>query len=111
MQILILLENDTGADEITSNCDAVVEISNTAADMATRLGNLEQDFEAVIVSPKTSTQTLRMAVAACTQFTVEVQLNNISGTDILSANADAELFGLGMDGYALACSMIEGRSA
>lgn len=108
MQILILLEGDNG-DAVSAICDATIETTG-AGGIAARLANLNTEYLAVIVSPDASDASLRAAVADCGLFTVEVQPDNIASNNRLSANADAELFGLGMNGYALACDLIRERS-
>lgn len=111
MRILVLLDNAANGSDIQVPDDVIVEVCADTQTMTTRLVNLEPGFDVVIVSPDSPSPALRDAVADCPAFTVEVQPENISGTDRHSANADAELFGLGSAGIAHACALLEARQS
>lgn len=109
MRILVLQENEDHA--VLPSGESIAEVVSVVgtAEMVAHLKRANAD--AIILAPSTPDQTLRDAVAACPSFTVEVQKENVTSAHKPTANADAQLFGFGNAGVAMAIELIKARAS
>ena len=76
--------------------------------LADALDAVAGEADLLILTPRPGTAS-PPRIGALGPFTVEVQPDNIAAAGITAAGADAEIFGLGMAGYAHAVSLAAER--
>lgn len=114
MQIVILIDGPDAAADAAHAAGTVIVVERLAsAAMAARVRALTPVPDALIVTPLAGAAApgLHAALRGFGGFSVEVQPDNISAQGHAPAGADAELYGLGAAGYALALRLIAGRAA
>ena len=118
MNILILLEHpdDSFAAEVLASVGGyegegrTIEV-RTASDRAalrSALTNLPDIWDALLLSPQPSPDNADLAplTGDLDCFSVEVQPTNIATRGMPTAGTDAQLFGLGIEGYPLAVDLV-----
>ncbi|WP_345254185.1 type II 3-dehydroquinate dehydratase [Flaviaesturariibacter amylovorans] len=94
--------------------------SNIEGELVSELQRVGFDHDGIILNPAAYTHTsvaIGDAVAAITAPVVEVHISNVHAREDfrkfshVSAKAAGSIFGLGLEGYALALQWLKGRSA